>query len=107
MLREVRERVRARHPQTTEGAAKTPLPDLMPLAHARDAALGKVAAIGTVNPRPGGIGNALVQSWKRLVARVLDWHVREQVEFNRKTMACIDATLESLANTNRALAQLG
>ena len=41
------------------------------------------------------------------MARVLDWHVREQVEFNRKTMACIDAALESLVETNRALVQLG
>jgi O-antigen chain-terminating methyltransferase len=79
----------------------------MPLAHARDAALGKVAAIGTVNPRAGGIGNSIVQTWKRFVARVLDWHVREQVEFNRKTIACIDATLESLVETNRALVQFG
>ena len=45
--------------------------------------MGKVAAIGTVNPRSGGLLNAVVQAWKRLVARVLDWHVREQVEFNR------------------------
>ena len=84
-----------------------PLPDLMPLAHARDAALGKVAAIGTVNPRPGGVVNSLVQAWKRMVARVLDWHVREQVEFNRKSMACIDAALEAMVEYNRALVALG
>jgi 2-polyprenyl-3-methyl-5-hydroxy-6-metoxy-1,4-benzoquinol methylase len=83
------------------------LPDLMPLVHARDAAFGKVAAIGTVNPRSGGVLNSLVQAWKRLVARVLDWHVREQVEFNRKSMACIDAALEAMADFNRALVALG
>ena len=33
---------------------KIPLPDLMPVLHARDAAEAKVAAIGTVNPRPAG-----------------------------------------------------
>ncbi len=86
ILREVRERVRARDPQT--GGRRHSAADLMPLVHARDAALGKVAAIGTVNPRPGGLVNSLVQGWKRLVARVLDWHVREQVEFNRKMVAC-------------------
>ncbi len=107
ILNEVRDRVRGRNPQTAAGGVPVALPDLMPLSHARDAALGKVAAIGTVNPRSGGIGNTLVQSWKRFVARVLDWHVREQVEFNRKTVACIDATLESLNETNRALVQLG
>jgi hypothetical protein len=63
----------------------------MALVHARDSALGKVAAIGTVNPRAGGLANSLVQAWKRLVARVLDWHVREQVEFNRQGLACLDA----------------
>ncbi|MGA3099358.1 MAG: class I SAM-dependent methyltransferase [Bryobacteraceae bacterium] len=104
ILREVRDRVRARHPQTAGGAAEIPLADFTALVRARDAALGKVAAIGTVNPRPGGLGNALVQAWKRFVARVLEWHVREQIVFNRKTVACIDATIEALADTNRALA---
>jgi O-antigen chain-terminating methyltransferase len=107
ILHEVRDRVRARNPQTATGATQLPLPDLLPLVHARDAAMGKVAAIGTVNPRPGGLVNSAVQAWKRLVARVLDWHVREQVEFNRKAMACVDATLEALNETNRALAEFG
>ena len=104
ILREVRDRVRARHPQTAGGAADIPLADLTALVHARDAAVGKVAAIGTVNPRPGGVLNALVQAWKRFLARVLEWHVREQIVFNRKAMACIDAVIEALADTNRALA---
>jgi O-antigen chain-terminating methyltransferase len=105
ILREVRERVRLRHPQ---GAApgNVPLTDLLPLVHARDAAAAKVASIGTVNPRRGGPANALVQAWKRLVARVLDWHVREQVVFNRKVMECIDAALEALNENNRAIAEL-
>lgn len=107
MLQAVRERVRASHPETHAGASPVPLPDLMPLIHARDSALGKVAAIGTVNPRRGGPLNALVQSWKRLVARVLDWHVRDQVEFNRKTMACLDAAIEALSENNRALVEIG
>jgi O-antigen chain-terminating methyltransferase len=105
IIREVRERVRARNPETSAGASIA-LPDTLPLVHARDAALGKVAAIGTVNPRPGGIVNTLVQGWKNFVARVLDWHVREQVEFNRRAMACIDATAEAFAETNRALSEL-
>lgn len=109
VLREVRERVRARNPRTAppSGPGAIPLPDLMPLVHARDSAFGKVAAIGTVNPRSGGLANTLVQGWKRLVARVLDWHVREQVEFNRKTVACVDASIEALTETNRALGELG
>lgn len=71
ILQEVRERVRARNPQTSAGA-DIALPDLLPVVHARDAAMGKVAAIGTVNPRSGGLVNAVVQGWKRFLARVLD-----------------------------------
>jgi 2-polyprenyl-3-methyl-5-hydroxy-6-metoxy-1,4-benzoquinol methylase len=106
LLHEVRDRVRARNPESAAGGVDIALPDLMPLTHARDAAFGKVAAIGTVNPRSGGLVNSLVQGWKRLLARVLDWHVREQVEFNRKSMACIDAALEAMAESNRALVKM-
>jgi O-antigen chain-terminating methyltransferase len=107
ILREVRDRVRARHPATSAGAPGMALPDLEPLVRARDAALAKVAAIGTVNPRQGGPLNALVQGWKRLVARMLDWHVREQVVFNRKAIDMADAAIEALAASNRALAAAG
>jgi 2-polyprenyl-3-methyl-5-hydroxy-6-metoxy-1,4-benzoquinol methylase len=107
LLHEVRDRVRARNPETAAGGVEIALPDLMPLAHARDAALGKVAAIGTVNPRSGGVVNSLVQGWKRLVARALDWHVREQVEFNRKAVTCIDAALEAMNDFNHALVAMG
>jgi len=105
ILREVRDRVRAHNPETSAGG-EIPLIDLMELLHARDAALGKVAAIGTVNPRRGGPVNWVVQSLKRLLARMLDWHVREQVEFNRQVVACVDAGIEALSDNNRALASL-
>jgi O-antigen chain-terminating methyltransferase len=107
ILQEVRHRVRARNPETSAGGEAIPLPDLLPMVHARDAAMGKVAAIGSVNPRRGGIGNAIVQSWKRFIARVLDWHVREQVEFNRKIVDCMDAAIEALTDNNRALNGVG
>ena len=68
----------------------------MPLVHARDAAEGKVAAIGTVNPRRPGLVNSTAQFIKRMVARALDWHVREQVEFNRGAMSCVEALLTAL-----------
>jgi 2-polyprenyl-3-methyl-5-hydroxy-6-metoxy-1,4-benzoquinol methylase len=105
-VREIRERVRARYPQAGASAGVT-LADLMPLVHARDAAQAKVAAIGTVNPRRGGPLNSIVQAAKRMVARLLDWHVREQVEFNRSTVACVEAAIEALNDTNRALMELG
>lgn len=101
-IEEIRTRVRARYPsgRTSEGVE---LADLHPLLHARDAAEGKVAAIGTVNPRRGGFANSIVQSFKKMVARALDWHVREQVEFNRAVLQCVQATLDAFGETNRAI----
>jgi len=105
-IQEVRARVRARHPKNGLGLEGVAAADLNPLLHARDAAEAKVAAIGTVNPRPPGFKNSVAQWFKRKVARALDWHVREQVEFNRAAMKCVQAALEALGDTNRALAAL-
>ena len=105
-IQEVRNRARARHPEGSLGLNGLAAPDLMPLVHARDAAEAKVAAIGTVNPRAPGLKNSIVQFVKKNIARAMDWHVREQVEFNRATMACVHATIEALADTTRALASL-
>lgn len=105
-IQAVRDRVRARHPQNGLGLEGVAAPNLMPMVHARDAAEAKVAAIGTVNPRPPGLKNNIAQWFKRKIARALDWHVREQVEFNRAAMRCVQATMEALSENNRALAAL-
>ncbi len=105
-IQEVQQRARSRAPQGSLGLDGVTAADLMPLVHARDSAEGKVAAIGTVNPRPPGLKNGIIQRFKRLVSRALDWHVREQVEFNRATMVCVQATLEALADVNRSVASL-
>lgn len=105
-IQAVRDRVRARHPEYGLGLEGVAAANLDPLLHARDAAEAKVAAIGTVNPRPPGLKNNLAQWFKRKVARALDWHVREQVEYNRAAMACVQATIEALGETNRAMAAL-
>jgi len=101
ILASIRERVRERHP--TSESSGLPLPDLMPLLRARDAAYAKVAAIGTVNPRAGGLVNSVVQFVKRTVSRSLNWHVREQVEFNRAVMSSIEAILQALEENNRLI----
>jgi len=105
VIAEIQRRVRARNPNGV-APGDIPLVDLNPLLHARDAADAKVASIGTVNPRPPGFANNIAQSIKRLVARALDWHVREQVEFNRAVMNCVQSTLESLNDFNRSVAAL-
>jgi O-antigen chain-terminating methyltransferase len=104
IVREIRERVRARRPDGD--AAGLTLPGLLPVEQARDAAQGKAAAIGSVNPRPPGLLNSAIQGVKRFVARALYWHVREQVNFNRATVAGIGAILEALHEHNRILSQL-
>ncbi|MGH9558048.1 MAG: methionine biosynthesis protein MetW, partial [Bryobacteraceae bacterium] len=101
-IREIRERVRARHPQGANGSGA----DLMPLIHARDAAQAKVASIGTVNPRRSGWKNDVIQRVKKMVARSLAWHVREQVEFNRAAMDCVQAALEALSDQARGIVEL-
>jgi O-antigen chain-terminating methyltransferase len=104
MIAAIRERVRAANPSGSEHGI--PLPDLLPLLHARDAAEGKVGAIGSVNPRPPGVLNNLIQSAKRGIARSLNWMVREQVEFNHASVECTEATLNALNEVNRSLAAL-
>jgi 2-polyprenyl-3-methyl-5-hydroxy-6-metoxy-1,4-benzoquinol methylase len=105
-IREVQDRVRSRVPQGSLGLNGVTAAELLPLVHARDAAEAKVAAIGTVNPRPPGLKNTIIQRFKRFVSRALDWHVREQVEFNRASMACVQATLEALTEVTRGMAAL-
>jgi 2-polyprenyl-3-methyl-5-hydroxy-6-metoxy-1,4-benzoquinol methylase len=105
MIAEIRQRVQARNPNG-KVLGDIPLVDLMPLIHARDAAEGKVASIGMVNPRPPGLSNSIAQWMKRMVSRALDWHVREQVEFNRAAIACVQSTIESLNESNRAISAL-
>jgi len=105
MIAEIRERVRTNYPEG-RAVSNVALPDLVPLLNARDAAEAKVAAIGAVNPRRPGLLNGAIQMAKRTIARLLDWHVREQVDFNRAALAAIQAALEALNENNRALAQL-
>ena len=105
VIAEIRQRVRSRNPNGV-ASGNIPLPDLTPLLHARDAAEAKVASIGTVNPRRGGLKNSIIQRAKRMVARALDWHVREQVEFNRGVMACVQSTVEALNECKQAISVL-
>ncbi len=97
---EIRERVRERHGKTVEQISDFELPPLEPLGHARDRADGKTAAIGTVNPRPKGLVNSAIQGAKRMVARGLNWLVRDQIEFNRAAIAYMDRNIEAMTEQN-------
>lgn len=99
-VREIQERVRARHPQGQLDGLSVPLPYLLPILHARDAAEGKVASIGSVNPRPPGLVNNLIQSVKRSISRALGWFVRDQVEFNQAVITYMQASLDAMNEAN-------
>lgn len=104
IVREIRERVRARYP--TEGAGGLRLADMQPAVHAREVAAHKVAAIGSVNPRPPGLLNDIAQGMKKIISRGMAWFVRDQVEFNRGVLRSIDTLLEVQNETNRAMTYL-
>jgi O-antigen chain-terminating methyltransferase len=120
IIQGVRDRIRARYPEPDavgNGAASAtslaanhlihvPVVDLMPVVHARDAAQAKIAAIGSVNPRAGGALNALIQFFKKTIARSLQWFVRDQIAFNREIVSAIEAVLEALSENNRIAASL-
>ena len=113
MIQAVKDRVRARYPQhstaNSEGdhpPIQIPLADLLPILHARDAAQARVAAIGSVNPRAGGLVNRLIQAIKHYISRALGWFVRDQVTFNREAVSAIEAILEALNDQNRSLVSL-
>jgi len=113
IVESVRQRVRSRYPQpedasngTDASGVRIALADLMPIVHARDAAQAKIASIGSVNPRRGGLANALIQSIKKSISRTMRWFVRDQVTFNRETIAALEAVLEALNDHNRALVSL-
>ena len=97
---EIRDRVRRRHEKRASGLPGFELPSLDELGRARDAAEGKVASIGTVNPRAPGLFNHLIQWVKRGIARTLDWHVRDQIDFNRAVIRFMDKSLEAEIEQN-------
>ena len=100
-IREIRERVLARYPSGMWHGLE--LPDFTPVLEARDQANAKVAAIGRVNPRPGGLVNGVIQWVKNLIARSLGWFVRDQVDFNYAMVRSLDSVLEGLNAVNRTL----
>ena len=90
----IREKVRARHEKRVPEIPDFELPGLDPLGQARDAALGKSAAIGTVNPRAPGLVNNAIQAVKKTVARALNWFVRDQIDFNRTVIDYMDRNID-------------
>ena len=112
-LQAIRERIRKRVeltppplPQWPSPAAEPPsgrqkMP-LAPLVHP-GISPASATAIGRVNPRPGGLGNELIQSLKRLLARFSEWQLRPQREFNLAVAESLGKTSEALQGMDRNL----
>ena len=99
-VKEIRDRARGRRRKKVPEVADFELPPLEGLGYARDAAEGHVASIGRVNPRKPGLLNNIAQAFKKLIARALDWHIRDQVDFNRAVVRYMDTALEIEAEQN-------
>jgi 2-polyprenyl-3-methyl-5-hydroxy-6-metoxy-1,4-benzoquinol methylase len=107
-LQAIRERIRRRleltppaPPEPHQTAPTLPELSLLPLQslQARPAATESLAAaVGQLNPRAPGLANELIQSLKRTQARISDWQLRPQREFNLsvvESLAGIDEALET------------
>ena len=91
-LQVIRELVTKRLAMPAPSRPDRSLPPLDPLKQASVLAAHLSGAIGTLNPRPAGAINHLLQRGKRFLARLMEWQVRPQREFNR-------AVADSLAHT--------
>ena len=99
-LRErIQQRVEGRVPEVPDFR----LPSLEALAERHQAAENWAAQVGTVNPRPPGLHNKLVQALKHLVVRSMRWFVRPQREFDRAVLDAMDEIRQLFADQNRNL----
>lgn len=106
-LAEIRRRVAARLARTVPDVPELAVPPLEPLRHARSVAEAWTYSMGTVNPRPAGIANAVAQFFKKLLARSLRWFAFPQTQFNAGVVAALIRTEDMFADINRNLVVLG
>jgi len=59
---------------------------------------GLSKAIGTINPRPPGLHNELIQVVKKSLARLLAWYTRPQRKFNLSVVRSLDMLASSIGN---------
>jgi hypothetical protein len=84
------------HLENLREAVYLPLHNLDELRRAVGAVEEFGQQIGTVNPRPPGWQNELVQRVKKLLARLLAWYTRPQREFNVSVARSLDLLAGSI-----------
>jgi O-antigen chain-terminating methyltransferase len=105
-LQLIRERVRARIKRTPP-----PLPDgndstaLSPIRNELQLARRQAAAVGSLNPRPPGLINELVQTLKRALLRATSWQIRPQQHFNQAVLKSLEALERNLAMIHKTTEQ--
>ena len=107
-LRVLREQIRKRLERPVLAIPQPHSPALEPLRAAQTTTRNLAGQIGTVNPRPPGLVNRLVQLFKQLISRCMDWYVRPQRDFNRnvgETLQMVSQILETTYQDVNALAQ--
>ncbi len=105
-LREIRERIRKRLHRPVPAVSELTLHSVEPLRDAVGAARQSSEAIGKINPRPPGLVNELIQTAKRTMARMLDWQVRPQRDFNQSVAESLAKMTDLLEANQRQLAAL-
>jgi hypothetical protein len=63
-------------------------------------------AVGTINPRPPGWHNNLIQGMKKLLARSLVWYTRPQHEFNAAVSQSLQGTVGAVDHLFRNMVAL-
>lgn len=102
-LAALRERIQQRVEARVPAVPDLRLPKLDRLEDCRRIAGDWAANAGTVNPRPAGPHHALVQLFKRIVARSLRWYGYPQRQFNQTVLEALAETQQLLAEHNRNL----
>ncbi len=71
-----------------------------------DKARSLQAQMGTVNPRPRGIFNDLIQIFKKALRRALDWYTRPMLRYEEATLRLLGEVIEVLEQDRSRLHSL-
>ena len=78
-VKQTRECVPHQYGKKVPEAANFEPPSLDGHGNAREAAEGRVASVGRVNPRPSGLVNSVIQGLRKSSGRALDGRIRDAI----------------------------
>ena len=96
--------------QIASGSSQGPHPislyDLTELRHNIAANNTLWNTVGTINPRPPGWHNSLIQLVKKVIARMLSWYTRPLHQFNSSVTRSLNETTRGIENLQTGLSAL-